>query len=142
LALAEKERPTIPSSTQIRKKKIDFTFAREGIRYVWATESRLGQVAAPNKLTLREILHLYFSETVYYGRRSCRCATAACPLRMPSPRRIPVRQRGPVRPASPGFRFHVGPSAPRSRAATTPPFAIRKYQDFVKRTHAISYLSV
>lgn len=134
------KRLTTLSTTQIEKIDFEVRSARGFSVYVWATESRLGRVAAPNKLTLREILHLYFSETVYYGRRSCRCATAACPLRMPSPRRIPVRQRGPVRPASPGCRFHVGPSAPRSRAATTPPFAIRKYQDFVKRTHAISYL--
>lgn len=85
-----------------------------------------GPVIAPNKLTLREILHLYFSETVYYGRRSCRCATAACPLRMQSPRRMSVRRRGPVRPASPECRFRAGPSAPRSRAATTPPVFANK----------------
>jgi hypothetical protein len=83
---------------------------------------------APSKLTLREILHLYFSETAYYGRMSCRYATAACPLRMPSPRRMPVRRRGRVRPASPGCRSHVDPNVPRSRAATTPPFTTRKHQ--------------
>lgn len=95
--------------------------------------SRLGRVAAPNKLTLREILHLYFSETVYYGRMSCRCATAACPLRMPSPCPMPVRQRDLGRPASPGYRSRVDPNARRSRAGTMPPIATHAFFSYFRQ---------
>lgn len=119
----------------IIRDKIDFTFVLDGsyemefsIYYLGDKVSRLGRLgfAAPNKLTLREILHLYFSETVYYGRMSCRCAKAACPLRMLIPCLMLVRQRGPVRPVSPGCRFRVDPSALRLRAGTTPPFTDRR----------------
>lgn len=121
-----RKKKTKKTSGDYSRKKVDFTFVLDGLLrdgILNTLGDKLGRVAASNKFTLREILHLYFSETVYYGRMSCRCAMAACPLRMPIPCLMPVRQRGPVRPASPECRSRVDPSALRSRAGTTPPFA-------------------